>query len=108
MWPGLEAIAHALAYDAACLGDGQPPAARFAAITRPTLAATGAGPRRPGAASWVRALDPAADAIANSSRYVTGTLAADDGSVHHIACAPGSALRWVASAHDPAEGGVSG
>jgi pimeloyl-ACP methyl ester carboxylesterase len=41
MWPGLEAIAHTLAYDAACMGDNQPPAARLARITRPTLVATG-------------------------------------------------------------------
>jgi pimeloyl-ACP methyl ester carboxylesterase len=41
MWPGLEAIAHTLAYDAACMGTGQPPAARLARITRPTLVATG-------------------------------------------------------------------
>jgi pimeloyl-ACP methyl ester carboxylesterase len=41
MWPGLEAIAPTLAYDAACLGDGQPPTARLAKITRPTLVATG-------------------------------------------------------------------
>ena len=43
VWPGLEAIAHTLAYDAACLGDGQPPTARLAIITRPTLVATGGG-----------------------------------------------------------------
>jgi pimeloyl-ACP methyl ester carboxylesterase len=24
LWPGLEAVAHTLAYDAACLGDGRP------------------------------------------------------------------------------------
>jgi hypothetical protein len=65
MWPGLEAIAHTLAYDAACLGDGQPPTARLAQIARPTLVATG-GAREPGAASWVLALDQAADAIAAS------------------------------------------
>jgi pimeloyl-ACP methyl ester carboxylesterase len=41
MWPGLQAIAHTLSYDAACLGNGQPPAARLATITRPTLVATG-------------------------------------------------------------------
>ena len=35
-WPELEAIAHTLAYDAACLGDGAPPVDRLAAITRPT------------------------------------------------------------------------
>jgi pimeloyl-ACP methyl ester carboxylesterase len=43
MWPGLEAIAHTLAYDAACMGDNQPPAARLARITQPTLVATGGG-----------------------------------------------------------------
>ena len=41
MWPGLEAIAHTLAYDAACLGDGHPPAARLAQIRQPTLVSTG-------------------------------------------------------------------
>jgi pimeloyl-ACP methyl ester carboxylesterase len=65
MWPGLEALAHTLAYDAACLGDGRPPTARLARITRPTLVATG-GARRPDAAAWVRALDQAADAIAQT------------------------------------------
>jgi pimeloyl-ACP methyl ester carboxylesterase len=41
MWPGLEAIAHTLAYDAACVGNGQPPTARLAKIKQPTLVATG-------------------------------------------------------------------
>jgi pimeloyl-ACP methyl ester carboxylesterase len=43
MWPGLESIAHTLAYDVACLGDGPPPAARLSSITRPALVATGGG-----------------------------------------------------------------
>ncbi|REE96987.1 alpha/beta fold hydrolase [Thermomonospora umbrina] len=43
MWPALLDLAHTLAYDAACLGDGPPPAARLATITRPTLVVTGAG-----------------------------------------------------------------
>jgi pimeloyl-ACP methyl ester carboxylesterase len=43
IWLGLEAIAHTLAYDAACLADGQPPAARFAKVGQPTLVATGGG-----------------------------------------------------------------
>jgi pimeloyl-ACP methyl ester carboxylesterase len=43
MWPGLEAVAHTLAYDAACLGDGRPPTERLAAVTQPTLVATGGG-----------------------------------------------------------------
>jgi pimeloyl-ACP methyl ester carboxylesterase len=41
IWPGLEAIAHTLAYDAACMGNGQPPTARLAKITQSTLVATG-------------------------------------------------------------------
>jgi pimeloyl-ACP methyl ester carboxylesterase len=43
MWPALEAVAHTLAYDAACLGDGAPPTARLAKITQPTMVATGGG-----------------------------------------------------------------
>jgi pimeloyl-ACP methyl ester carboxylesterase len=62
-WPAMEAFAPTLAYDAACLGDGQPPAARLARITQPTLVATG-GPHPSDAAEWVVALAPAADAIA--------------------------------------------
>jgi pimeloyl-ACP methyl ester carboxylesterase len=65
-WSGGEAIAHTLAYDAACLGDGQPPTARLAKITQPALVATGVEARLPGAAAWVLALDQAADAIAAS------------------------------------------
>jgi pimeloyl-ACP methyl ester carboxylesterase len=41
LWPGLEAIAHTLAYDAACMGTNHPPTDRLARITRPTLVATG-------------------------------------------------------------------
>jgi Alpha/beta hydrolase family len=62
-WPGLEAIAHTLAYDAACLGDGRPPAGLLATISQPTLVLTG-GARAPDAPRWVRALDAAANAIA--------------------------------------------
>jgi pimeloyl-ACP methyl ester carboxylesterase len=62
-WPPLEAIARTLAYDAACVGDGQPPADRLATITQPTLVATGGAHAR-GAARWIQALDAAADAIA--------------------------------------------
>jgi pimeloyl-ACP methyl ester carboxylesterase len=64
-WPPMEAIGRTLAYDAACLGDGRPPTARLATITQPSLVATGDA-RPPGAASWVLALDEAADAIAAS------------------------------------------
>jgi hypothetical protein len=63
-WPAMETVAHTLAYDAACLGDGQPPTARLARIAQPTLVATGVDALLPGAAPWVLALDEAADAIA--------------------------------------------
>jgi pimeloyl-ACP methyl ester carboxylesterase len=42
LWPGLEALAHTLAYDAACLREGLPPA-HFAGVTQPVLVATGGG-----------------------------------------------------------------
>ncbi|MEJ3652980.1 alpha/beta hydrolase [Actinomycetes bacterium KLBMP 9759] len=35
-WPGMRAVAHTLAFEAACLGDHRPPAA-LAMITQPTL-----------------------------------------------------------------------
>jgi pimeloyl-ACP methyl ester carboxylesterase len=56
-WPGLEEVAHTLAYDAACLGDGRPPTARLRKITQPTLVATGGGDEL---------FEQAADAIAAS------------------------------------------
>jgi hypothetical protein len=62
-WPALEDLAHTLAYDAACLGNGQPSAARLRSITQRTLVATGDAFRDPGAPPWVMALDGAADAI---------------------------------------------
>ncbi len=43
VWPGLEAVAPTLAYDAACVGDGQPPTGRLAKITQPVLVLTGGG-----------------------------------------------------------------
>jgi pimeloyl-ACP methyl ester carboxylesterase len=41
VWPSLEALAHTLAYDAACLGDGLPPTDRLAQISQPILVLTG-------------------------------------------------------------------
>lgn len=62
-WPGLEAVAHTLAYDAACLGPDGPPA-RLARIDRPTLVVTGGldDPRTGGLQPGY--FDDAADAIA--------------------------------------------
>ncbi|MGP9022543.1 alpha/beta fold hydrolase [Streptomyces sp. BR1] len=49
MWPGMESVAHTLAYDNAVLGDAALPVERLAAITAPVLAiAGGASPE------WLR------------------------------------------------------
>jgi pimeloyl-ACP methyl ester carboxylesterase len=40
-WAGATALAHTLAYDAACIGDGPAPRERLARVTQPTLVATG-------------------------------------------------------------------
>ena len=73
-WPGLLAIAHTLAYDAACLGDGEPPAAELARVTQPTLVATGAVPDPHMAGLPPGFFDTAADVIAatvpNATRKV--------------------------------------
>ncbi len=41
-WPPLRELAPTLRYDAACLGDGSPPADRLATVTQPVLLTTGA------------------------------------------------------------------
>jgi pimeloyl-ACP methyl ester carboxylesterase len=73
MWPGLEAVAHTLAYDAACMGDNRPPTARLAGITRPTLVATGgASPASfvgGGGDFFARAADAIAAAIPRAQRH---------------------------------------
>lgn len=40
-WSALQELAPTLRYDAACLGDGPPPAARLATVTQPVLLTTG-------------------------------------------------------------------
>lgn len=42
VWPALVALAPTLRYDAACLGDGPPPADRLRSVARPVLLTTGA------------------------------------------------------------------
>jgi len=42
VWPALLELAPTLRYDAACLGDGAPPADRLAKVTQPVLLSTGA------------------------------------------------------------------
>jgi pimeloyl-ACP methyl ester carboxylesterase len=66
VWPGLEALAPTLAYDAACMGDGQPPAERLARITRPTLVATGGASPDSFVGGGGDFFERAADAIASS------------------------------------------
>jgi hypothetical protein len=41
VWPALVALAPTLRYDAACLGDGPPPADRLKTVTQPVLLTTG-------------------------------------------------------------------
>jgi hypothetical protein len=66
VWPGLEALAHTLAYDAACIGNGRPTTARLATITRPTLVATGGACPDLFVGEGGDFFDQAADAIAAS------------------------------------------
>jgi pimeloyl-ACP methyl ester carboxylesterase len=72
LWPGLEAIAHTLVYDAACMGDNRPPTARLATITQPTLVATGgASPDSfvgGGGDFFARAADAIAAAVPHAER----------------------------------------
>ncbi len=64
-WSSLEAIAYTLAYDAACIGDGRPPADRLGSIAQSALVVTGSsGPDQ----AYMSGLPPgffeqAADAI---------------------------------------------
>ena len=64
-WPGLEALAHTLAYDAACLGDGLPPVKRLATIAQPVLVLTGGGDD-----FFERAADAVATALPRAERRV--------------------------------------
>jgi alpha-beta hydrolase superfamily lysophospholipase len=58
MWPGLEAVAHTLAYDTAVMGPGNAlPAERIASVTVPTLVIESAG-----SPEWLRS---AAQAVAD-------------------------------------------
>lgn len=61
-WAGGEALAHTLAYEAACLGNGQPPTARLQAIAQPALVITGEAGLDP-YTSGLDFFDAAADAI---------------------------------------------
>ncbi|MFI2104890.1 alpha/beta fold hydrolase [Isoptericola sp. NPDC019693] len=62
-WPALRALAPTLRYDAACLGDGAPPA-RLAEVTREVLLTTGVTPDPHSAGLPVDFFGAAADAVA--------------------------------------------
>jgi pimeloyl-ACP methyl ester carboxylesterase len=66
VWPACEALAHTLAYDAACLADGQPPVDRLATVAQPTLVATGGASPDSFVSGGGSFFDDAADAIAAS------------------------------------------
>ncbi len=65
-WPGLTVLAPTLAHDAACLGDGLPPADRLARVTQPTLVATGGVPDQHMDGLAPGFFDAAADAVASA------------------------------------------
>lgn len=91
-WSDLEAMAHTLRYDAACLGTGQPPVDRLATISQRVLVLTG-DQRPPDAARWVLALDAAADAIATAIPGAERETLARQG---HVADPAAVAARLVA------------
>ncbi|SDT24050.1 alpha/beta fold hydrolase [Jiangella sp. DSM 45060] len=66
VWPALRELAPTLRYDAACLGDGQPPADRLAAVTQPVLLSTGVTADPHSAGLPVDFFGAAADAAAAS------------------------------------------
>ncbi len=88
-WPALEALGHTLEYDAACLGDGRPPAARLAKITQPTLVTTGTAvdPHMPGLPDdfFIEAADAIAAALPHARRR---TVAINQHAVDAKAVAP--------------------
>jgi pimeloyl-ACP methyl ester carboxylesterase len=63
MWAGLEAVEHTLAYDAAAMGTGQPPAERLKKIRAATCVITGGGQHEVGSAEF---FETAARAIVRS------------------------------------------
>jgi hypothetical protein len=63
MWAGSIAVAHTLAYDAVCLGDGTPPTERLATIKQPVLVATGGTTDETMAGLGAGFFDAAADAV---------------------------------------------
>lgn len=81
LWPGLVANAHTLAYDAACLADGGPPADRLAKVDRPTLVATGGTPDPHTGEPASGFFDQAADSIVEIVPRAERTIIAGQGHV---------------------------
>lgn len=108
IWPACEAIAHTRVYGAACLGDGQPPTARLAKITQPTLVVTGTRLDRHMSRLRPGVFQQAADAIAASvPRAQRRTL---DGQTHMVdaaALAP-VLVRFFTSEPGPVNNSVPG
>jgi pimeloyl-ACP methyl ester carboxylesterase len=96
-WPGAESLAHTLAYDGALYGE--PPVARLATITQPTVVATG------GSADFFEsAADAVAAALPNGERV---TLAGQDHVVDPKAMAALLARFFVEGETDRARASVS-
>ncbi|MCX4697756.1 alpha/beta hydrolase [Streptomyces sp. NBC_01352] len=74
MWPGMEALAQSLAYDAAVLGDGRVPRPLLASVGVPVLAAAGGA-----SPAWLR---EATRAIAEA--VPQGTYRALEGQTHMV------------------------
>lgn len=78
VWTACEAIAHTLAYDAACMGNGQPPVDRLKTVGQPVLVATGSGTDPHMTMDF---FGPAADAIAEVLPNAQRTVVEDQSHV---------------------------
>jgi pimeloyl-ACP methyl ester carboxylesterase len=88
VWPQLEALAPTLAYDAACLRDGEPPE-RFASISQPVLVMTGEDPGG--------FFGPAADALVALLPHAERQRLAGEGHVADPAALAGSLTQFFAA-----------
>jgi hypothetical protein len=65
-WPLLRELAPTLAHDAACLGDGPPPAERLGTVLQPTLVLTGPGGEEAAQELAADFMGASADAVADA------------------------------------------
>lgn len=79
-WTACEAIAHTLAYDAACMGNGQPPVDRLRTVRQPVLVATGNGTDSHMTTDF---FGPAADAMAEAMPNARRTVVENQSHVVH-------------------------